>query len=120
MILSPENIEYTGIKQPTTIVALGQEGVNHRKALFNDLQSDTLVVQIDGVEIPGSNARIQKVNLNALGIKKPDWALASLGVLAELDRAISMAMLEHAINTRFKDKIREKSLDLVRRVSVDQ
>ena len=35
LILSPDNIEYTGIKKPTTIVALGQEGVNHRKALFN-------------------------------------------------------------------------------------
>ncbi|MBW2409147.1 MAG: 2-oxoacid:acceptor oxidoreductase family protein [Deltaproteobacteria bacterium] len=119
LILSPENIEYTGIKRPTTIVALGQEGVNHRRALFNDLQNDTLVVQIDGVEIPGSGARIQKVNLKALGVKKPDWALASLGVLAKLDRAISMEMLEHAINTRFKEKIREISLDLVRRASVD-
>jgi len=119
LILSPENIDYTGIQKPTTIVALGQEGVNHRKAMFDRLQSDTLVVQIDGVELPGSRARIQKVNLNAQGIKKSDWALAALGLLAKFGRAISIEMLESAIKAKFKDQNRENSLALVNQVDLD-
>jgi pyruvate/2-oxoacid:ferredoxin oxidoreductase beta subunit/Pyruvate/2-oxoacid:ferredoxin oxidoreductase gamma subunit len=114
LILSPENIDYTGIIRPTTIVALGQEGVSHRTAIFEDLQSDTLVLQFAGVELPGSRARIQRVDLSDRGIKKPDWALAALGILAKLGRVISIEMLESAILAKFKGQNREHSLAVVR------
>ncbi len=118
LILSPEEIDYTGIQRPSAIVALDQEGVNRRKAMFDHLDQDTLVVKSEGVEIPACKARIHRVDLKSLGIKKPDWALASLVVLANLGQIISLEMLAAALKIRFKGKILESSLELIQRVSV--
>jgi len=99
-------------------VALGQEGVDRRQAMFDNLEDDTLVVQIKGVEIPTGKARIQRVDLKSQGIKKPDWALASLAVLANLGQALSLKMLATALKIRFKGKVLESSLELIQKVSV--
>lgn len=113
LILSPDEIDYTGIERPGAIVALDQEGVDRRRALFEHLEEDTLVVQIGEVEIPACKARIHGVDLKSLGIKKPDWALASLAVLAHQERIISKEMLTEALKIRFKGKILESSLDII-------
>ena len=113
LILSPDEIDYTGIERPGAIVALDQEGVDRRRALFEHLEEDTLVVQIGEVEIPACKARIHGVDLKSLGIKKPDWALASLAVLAHQERIISKEMLTEALKIRFKGKILENSLDII-------
>ncbi len=118
LILSPEEIDYTGIERPSAIVALDQEGVNRRQAMFDHLEEDTLVIQIKGVEIPPCRAQIHGVDLKDLGIKKPDWALASLALLAEPGRMISMEMLAAALNIRFKGKILKSSLDLIEKTGV--
>jgi Pyruvate/2-oxoacid:ferredoxin oxidoreductase gamma subunit len=115
LILSPEEIDYTGIERPSAIVALDQEGVNRRWAIFDHLEEDTLVVQIDGVEIPACKAQILGVNLKALGIKKPDWALASLALLANPGQIISLEMLTAALKIRFKSKILENALELIQK-----
>ena len=112
LILAPEEIDYTGIERPSVIVALDQEGVDRRRALFDNLEADTLVVQIEGVQIPACHARIQTINLKAHGIKKPDWALASLSVLAHQNQIISLEMLTAALKIRFKGKVLERSLEL--------
>ena len=117
LILSPEEIDYTGIERPSAIVALDQEGVNRRRAMFEHLEPDTLVVQIEGVEIPACKAQIHRVDLKALGIKKPDWALASLALLANPGRIISLDMLAAALKIRFKGKILENSLELIEKAS---
>jgi pyruvate/2-oxoacid:ferredoxin oxidoreductase beta subunit/Pyruvate/2-oxoacid:ferredoxin oxidoreductase gamma subunit len=118
LILSPQEIDYTGIERPSAIVALDQEGVNRRRAMFEHLEPDTLVVQIEGVEIPACKAQIHRVDLKALGIKKPDWALASLALLANPGRIISLDMLAAALKIRFKGKILENSLELIEKTGV--
>ena len=115
LILAPEEIDYTGIERPSVIVALDQEGVDRRQALFKNLETDTLVVQIEGVRIPACQAQVQRVDLKAHGIKKPDWALASLAVLAHQSQIISLDMLTAALKIRFKGKVLESSLDLVKK-----
>ncbi len=115
LILSPEEIDYTGIERPSAIVAIDQEGVDRRKAMFDHLDQDTLVVTCEGVEIPACKARIHRVDLKSLGIKKPDWALASLAVLANLGQILSLEMLAAALKIRFKGKILESSLDLIQK-----
>ncbi len=117
LILSPEEIDYTGIEHPGVIIALDQEGVDRRKADFEHLTKDTLVVQIEGVALPACKADIHRVDLKSQGIKKPDWALASLAVLAKLGRIISIEMLEEAIRIRFHGPARESSLSLIEKVS---
>jgi Pyruvate/2-oxoacid:ferredoxin oxidoreductase gamma subunit len=117
LILSPQEIDYTGIESPGVIVALDQEGVDRRKDLFKNLDSDTLVLQAEAVEIPACNARIHPMVLKSRKIKKPDWALASLGILAKLGRIITTEMLEAALEIRFKDSVLENSLKVIQRVN---
>ena len=114
LILSPEEIDYTGIERPSAIVVLDQEGANRRRAMFDHLEEDTLVVKIEGIEIPACKAQIHAVDLKALGIKKPDWALASLAILATQGQIISLEMLTAALKIRFKGKVLENSLGLIR------
>ncbi|MEE4263534.1 MAG: thiamine pyrophosphate-dependent enzyme [Desulfobacteraceae bacterium] len=116
LILSPDEIDYTGIERPGAVVVLDQEGADRRRTMFDHLEEDTLVVKIEGVEIPACKAQIHGVNLKTLGIKKPDWALASLTFLANPGRIISLEMLTAALKIRFKGKILENALELIRKV----
>ena len=117
LILSPEEIDYTGIERPSAIVAIDQEGVDRRKAMFGHLDQNTLVVTCEGVVIPASKTRIHRMDLKSAGIKKPDWALASLAALAKLGQIISLEMLAAALKIRFKGKVLADSLELIQRVS---
>jgi 2-oxoglutarate ferredoxin oxidoreductase subunit beta len=120
LILSPEDIDYTGIENPAVIVALGQEGVDRRQELFEHQKQNTRIIQIDNVNIPQTKARIHRVNFKDQGIKRVDWALASLGVLAKLNQVIRPEMLESALRVRFKGKNLKSSLELIERVTIGQ
>jgi len=116
LILSPREIDYTGIKQPGVVLALAQEGVDRRKDMFKQLDSDALILKADGVEVPACSARIHPMDLKSRKIRKPDWALASLGVLAGFRKIISPEMLAAALKIRFKGKTLDAALDLIRQV----
>ena len=118
LILSPDKIDYTGIDMPSVVVALDQEGVDRRGDLFGRLAKDTLIIQISGVSLPASKARIHQVDLKNLGIKRTDWALASLAVLAKLKRVIQPEMLKAALEIRFQGKNLKSSLDMIARVEI--
>ncbi|UCF92256.1 MAG: 2-oxoglutarate synthase, partial [Desulfobacterales bacterium] len=113
LILSPEEIDYTGIERPSVIVALAQEGVDGRRSMFAQLDRDALILQVQGVEIPACGARLHRLDFKSQGIKKPDWALASLAVLAGLGQVIRPEMLEAALKIRFKGQTLEAALALV-------
>jgi pyruvate/2-oxoacid:ferredoxin oxidoreductase beta subunit/Pyruvate/2-oxoacid:ferredoxin oxidoreductase gamma subunit len=115
LILSPEEIDFTGIENPTVMVALDQEGVDRRRDLFEHLTKDTLIIQVSGVNLPASKARIHRVDFKAQGIKSPDWALASLAVLAKLNRIISADMLKAALSLKFKGKSYRAALEIISR-----
>jgi len=118
LILSPEEIDYTGIQSPGVIVALDQDGVDRRREMLASLGEQTLVLQVAGVEVPAGKARIHPIDLKSQKIKKPDWALAALGVLAKLGQIITPEMLEAALQIRFKGQVLESSLELVRKVEI--
>jgi 2-oxoglutarate ferredoxin oxidoreductase subunit beta len=115
LILSPVEIDFTGIDNPTVVVALDQEGVDRRRNLFKHLGKDTLIIQISGVTLPASKASILQVDFKGQGIKRTDWALASLAVLAEHNRVISTEMLICAIKLKFKGDTLEAAMALVKR-----
>jgi hypothetical protein len=56
------------------------------------------------------------MDLKSRGIKKPDWALASLGVLAGFGKIISPGMLAAALKIRFKGNTLDTALELVKLV----
>ena len=115
VILSPEEIDFTGIDNPAVVVALDQEGVDRRRAMFDRLTEDALIVQIGDVSLPASKARIHPVDFKSSGIKRTDWALASLAVLAKLNRIISTEMLNAALKLKFKGNIYQAALAVVSR-----
>jgi hypothetical protein len=55
------------------------------------------------------------VDFKSLGIKKPDWALASLAVLAIEEQIVSMEMLAEALKIRFKGKVLDNALELIKK-----
>jgi Pyruvate/2-oxoacid:ferredoxin oxidoreductase gamma subunit len=120
LILSPEEIDFTGIENPTAMVALDQEGVDRRRDLFERLSEDALIIQISGVSLPASKARIHQVDFKNQGIKGMDWALASLAVLAKLKMVIHPKMLEAALTVKFKGKAQDLALKLVKQVKIDK
>ena len=61
LILSPDEIDYTGIDVPSVVVALDQEGVDRRASMFKQLTKDVLIIQVGGVRLPASQARIHPV-----------------------------------------------------------
>jgi Pyruvate/2-oxoacid:ferredoxin oxidoreductase gamma subunit len=119
VILSSEEIGFTGIERPSVIAALGQDGVGRRRGLFESVDRDTLVLQADGVEVPVTNATVRRVDFKGQGIKSQDWALASVSLLAKLNRVISPEMLKSALETRFKGQSLSSSLELMDRVEMD-
>ncbi len=118
LILSPEVIGYTGIDRPNVVVAIGQEGVDRRKALFGDLDGDSLVIQAQGVEVPPSKGRVQSLDFKGHGIRIQDWALASLSIMARLKKVISLEMLQSALKVILKEEDLVFALDLVGRLQV--
>ncbi|MBW2438076.1 MAG: 2-oxoglutarate synthase, partial [Deltaproteobacteria bacterium] len=107
------------IDNPKVIVALDPEGVDRRRDLFEGLTEDALIIQINGVNLPASKARIHRLDLKAQGIKSPDWALASLAVLAKLNHIISPEMLKTALKLRFKGKSYQAALEVIHRLGLN-
>jgi 2-oxoglutarate ferredoxin oxidoreductase subunit beta len=120
VIVSPEDIDFTGIERPTVMIALSQEGVDRRKHVFEHLESDAVVLYIDGVQVPPSRARLHRVDFKSQGIKKADWALASLAVLAKLHTILCPEMLTSALHITLPDKALESTLALVEHAEIGQ
>jgi len=116
VVLSPEEIGFTGIERPDVIMALSQEGVDRRKNLFGHLDNSALIIQARGVDVPTCNATIYQVDFKAHKIKPHDWALSALSVLAGQGRIIHHDMLQSALKYKFKDKVLASALDIIERV----
>ena len=113
VILSPESIHFTGIANPTIVIALAEEGVNRHRDIFARLDSKALVIQAAGVQIPASDDRVISLDFKGLQIKKVDWALASLAVLAAMNKVVSREMLDAAVNLQFKAGVLEAAKALI-------
>jgi Pyruvate/2-oxoacid:ferredoxin oxidoreductase gamma subunit len=117
LILSPEEIDYTGITKPTAVIVLAPEGVLRRESLINQLDHNTVVIQAAGVDIPSTNARVISVNFKDKGIKKTDWALAALAFLSNMNHVLNSKMLDAAVKIRFKDKTLHAVKEIVAKVT---
>lgn len=116
VILSPEDIGFTGIENPTVIVAIGQEGVSRRKALFGRIDRSARVIRAADVELPSTKGAVHRVDFKKQGIKTSDRALASLAVMAKHEWVLSRDMLHAALNLRFKGGILDSALEILKRV----
>jgi pyruvate/2-oxoacid:ferredoxin oxidoreductase beta subunit/Pyruvate/2-oxoacid:ferredoxin oxidoreductase gamma subunit len=105
VILSPEEIDFTGIDRPSLVIALAAEGVARRLAVFGRLDSSALVVTAADLEVPATRARVLPLDFKALGIANADRALAALAVLAGRNQVLSRDMLAAALALRFDSEV---------------
>jgi pyruvate/2-oxoacid:ferredoxin oxidoreductase beta subunit/Pyruvate/2-oxoacid:ferredoxin oxidoreductase gamma subunit len=117
VILSPEEINYTGIERPGVVLAVSQEGVARRKAVFDRLDDNAVVIRADSVDIPQCRAKVHTVDFKGQHIGSADWSLASLAVLASLDKVISTEMLRSALECTFEGKNLGSVMNVVDRVN---
>ena len=113
VIFSPEEIQYTGIRHPSVIIAIAQEGVDRRSRLFETLGPETLVLCAADVTIPSTGASVTTIDFKKMKVKSVDRALAALAILAGRKSAITPEMLQHAITLRFDDNIVTKTNAIV-------
>lgn len=113
MILSASEIGYTGIQRPTAVIALDQEGVNRRSALFAKLGKDAIVLAAAGLSLPATSAAITTVDFKAWKIKATDWALAALALLGAHHRVLTFQMLAAALRLRFSGAVLDAAMNVV-------
>jgi 2-oxoglutarate/2-oxoacid ferredoxin oxidoreductase subunit beta len=113
LILSATEIDYTGIENPSVVIALAPEGVKRREELLSKLTPECLVIKAAGIKLPSCRADILEVDFKAMKIKPPDWALASLAVLAGREKVLTMDMLRAALEMKFKKAVFEKAMAVV-------
>lgn len=118
IILSDTEIEYTGIENPSVVIALAPEGVNRRKKMLTELSPEALVIKGSGIELPSCQASIIEVDFKAEKIKSQDWALVALAVLAQQKKVLTMDMLEAALKLRFKAGQYEVAIAMVKKAIV--
>ncbi|MBF0469517.1 MAG: 2-oxoglutarate synthase, partial [Desulfamplus sp.] len=62
LILSSDKIGYAGIESPTIVIAISDEGVQRRKAMFAQLEPSTLLLKEKSVDIPETRAKVVEVD----------------------------------------------------------
>ncbi len=110
IVLAREAIGFTGIDRPRAVIALAAEGVARRRRMLAALPADALVLRARGVALPETAATVVDIDLKTNRVKAPDWALATLGVLARRGEVISADMLRSALALRFKGRVLEAAL----------
>jgi hypothetical protein len=100
ILISPDPIGYAGIESPTVVVAISDEGVQRRRAMFATLAPDTFLLKEKSITIPDTPAAVVEVDFKALKVKRHDWALASLGILAKEGRGLTPDLLAFAVQKK--------------------
>ncbi len=113
IIISPQKIEYPGIKAPDVIVAISNEGVMRRKEIFKSLTKSTLILKEKNVSIPETIANTIEIDFKIFDIKKIDWALACLGIIAQKNETINSEILTYALHARLDPSHLNKTMELI-------
>lgn len=118
VILSDSPVEYTGIEDPSVVIALAPEGVNRRTKMLATLSSECIVVKAAGVHLPETRASVIEIDFKEKKIKSPDWALAALAVLAGRGQALNEEMFTAALKLRFNQKVFDMALAVIEKITV--
>ena len=110
IIFADGQIDYTGIENPSVVIALAPEGVNRRQKILASLSPQALVIKAAGVELPACRASMIEMDFKARKIKSQDWALAALAVLARQNKVLTMDMFRRALQLRFNKAVFEAAM----------
>jgi pyruvate/2-oxoacid:ferredoxin oxidoreductase beta subunit/Pyruvate/2-oxoacid:ferredoxin oxidoreductase gamma subunit len=120
LVISPQPIDFTGIRQPNVILALADEGIKRREQMLANLVGRPLVLKAKGVSLPDCDAQISEIDFKRLKIKSADWALAALAILAIANKILTPDMLRAAIDHRFKEDVRQAAYAIMAVVAENQ
>jgi len=112
VILSKDNIGFTGIEKPDFVLALAEEGVRRKKNLFDALGPETIIIQSKAVEIPACRATIVPLDFSTLMIPLPNQAIAMIAILARKYLLIRPEELDSALKMRFVSPVLDALLML--------
>ncbi len=113
VILSEGQINYTGISDPSVVIALAPEGIARRKELLMQLSERTWLLSAKALDLPPSSAKKLALDFKAEKIKPQNWALTALAILAARNKALSLEMLRAAVKERFEGQVRDNVLKLI-------
>jgi pyruvate/2-oxoacid:ferredoxin oxidoreductase beta subunit/Pyruvate/2-oxoacid:ferredoxin oxidoreductase gamma subunit len=113
VILSPDKIDYAGITAPDVVLALGQEGIDRKTAIFSTCKDNTFVLVDSKAEIPDCRGTIRSIDFKGKKIKRQDMAMVALSLLAQQAGLINLDMLEAALRVRFKSNTLDGVIALV-------
>jgi pyruvate/2-oxoacid:ferredoxin oxidoreductase beta subunit len=116
ILLSNKAIGYTGIKNPSLVIALGQEGVNRRASMFSHLPQKSVIFKAQEVKLPPCKSKVKSIDFKSQKIRPADWALAALTRVTREHPMLNRDMLKAALQIRFKDDAYDSALDLVDRI----
>ena len=85
--------------------------------MFARLDNSALILKVKNVQLPATNAKLHTFDLQASGLKKSDWALASLAMLAHLELALNMQMLQAALNVKLSGPALQNALAVLDQVT---
>lgn len=117
ILLDPDAIGYTGLESPHVVLALSDEGVTRRKKIFAGLRPDAFVLKEKSVTLPDTFAQVEEIDFKALKIKKPDWALAALGILAKKELVLTTDQLVSAMKSHFSPNVFSLAQETLDKVS---
>jgi Pyruvate/2-oxoacid:ferredoxin oxidoreductase gamma subunit len=111
VILSPEEIFYTGIEQPDIYVALAPEGMKFSSRQFANLtQESTLYIRKDLLPVE-THARIVPLDLGR--VSKKEAAITATAAMLNHAQLYSTAALEEAIRLNQRPEIANESLKAI-------
>jgi 2-oxoglutarate ferredoxin oxidoreductase subunit beta len=116
ILISPDKIGYTGIELPTVVLALSDDGVKQRQKMFQNLKPDTFLLKEKSISIPETSATVLEVDFKKNHVKRYDWALASLALLAKNNKALNVEILRNALVLRFTGKNYMKAMEVVDKI----
>ena len=116
IILSSVEIGFTGIEDPSVVIALAPESTHRHLKMLRNLSRQALLIKAAGLQLPPCRATVKEIDFKALGIRPPEWALASLALLARQGKVLTLDMLKQALDIRFKGKVRAAARSVVQKM----
>ena len=101
ILISAEKIGYSGLESPTVMLALSDEGVQRRRSVFAGMQPESFIIKEKNITLPETDAAVLPVDFSMYKIKRQDWALAAVAVMAKKTDVLNREMLECALRSRF-------------------
>ena len=99
-IISPRNIEFTGMERPDHLLVLSEDGLRETGPLFDQMNGDTTVMAAESLKdgLPQTEARIHFIpSCSSLGLKKQSAVIVALTRLLSSNDIFPVEALMEAI-----------------------